>query len=270
MNVRTLFVALLFLPISGCLTAEDDSSEGFRIATTTSMRDSGLLDVLLEEASQIYGIEVEYVAVGTGAALELGRNGDVDALIVHAPEQEEAFIEAGYGSNRTTFAWNSFVLLSPTELPETIDEAFGFVVESEQCFVSRGDDSGTHLKEQSIWRHLNETQGLPVVLDSNGLHPTGSWYYSIGQGMGAAINMAHEKECVTLSDRGTALRFQSDISLDRYEYNESVVHNPYSFLSIQGGDEIKANLLLTYLLNEGQSTIANYTMSGEAAFFIYE
>jgi tungstate transport system substrate-binding protein len=259
---------IVFLGLAGCLSPPQESSADFRIATTTSLRDSGLLDVLIEEFTSLHDVEVEYITVGTGAALNLGVNRDVDALIVHAPDQELAFLDQGHGSNRTQIAWNAFVLLSPVELSEDLDDAFLSIVESEQCFISRGDDSGTHLKEQEIWRRLNTTANLPVFLDSNGYHPSGDWYFSIGQGMGAAINMAHEKNCITFSDRGTALEFQNKISLQRFEYDDVMMHNPYSFISVTGGNEAMSALFLSYLLNEGKATIASYTINGEPAYFV--
>ena len=261
-----ILTGLFLLP--GCLSTPTSEPADFRLATTTSMRDSGLLDLLVEEFEQLHDVDVEYVAVGTGAALHLGENRDVDALIVHAPQQEETFLESGHGYNRTQIAWNAFVLLSPKPLPPTLVDAFQTVVDEERCFVSRGDNSGTHLKEQAIWSELATVSNITLVEDANGVHPVGDWYYSIGQGMGAAINMAHEKGCVTLSDRGTALQFQSSISLDRYEYDDEAVYNPYSFITVTGGNEAIAHRFLEYLLNEGSDTIANYTIGGEAAFFV--
>ena len=234
------------------------------------MRDSGLLDVLIEEFEDLYQTDIEYVAVGTGAALQLGRTGDVDALIVHAPEQEARFIEEGFAEERLPFAYNAFVLLSPIDVNGSIYDAFETIVSEEHCFISRGDDSGTHAKEQAIWRHLNETRNIETVEDSNGLHPTGDWYYSIGQGMGAAINMADEKSCITLSDRGTALQFQQQIDLDRYEFDDVIVSNPYSYLIVSQTNASIAHDFQAYLLNEGRSTIANYTINDEAAFFVYD
>jgi len=234
------------------------------------MRDSGLLDVLIEEFEDLHQTDIEYVAVGTGAALQLGRTGDVDALIVHAPEQEARFIEEGFAEERLPFAYNAFVLLSPIDVNGSIYDAFETIVSEEHCFISRGDDSGTHAKEQAIWRHLNETRNIETVEDSNGLHPTGDWYYSIGQGMGAAINMADEKSCITLSDRGTALQFQQQIDLDRYEFDDVIVSNPYSYLIVSQTNASIAHDFQAYLLNEGRSTIANYTINDEAAFFVYD
>lgn len=269
MRPTVVFLVVLLLPFSGCLAPANEDSTTFRLATTTSMRDSGLLDLLTEEFETMYGLDVEYVAVGTGAALQLGRSGDVDALIVHAPQQEMNFIAEGYGLERIPVAYNAFVLLSPIHLEGSIFDAFETVAENEHCFVSRGDDSGTHAKEQAIWNHLNSTTGLELVEDSNGLHPSGAWYFSIGQGMGAAINMAHEKECITLSDRGTALQFQPQIDLQRYEFNDDIVDNPYSYMIVTSSNHTTAHHFQTYLQSAGQSTIANYTINGDAAFFVY-
>jgi len=261
-----LVTALL---LSGCLGLQEGSTDAdFRLATATSLRDSGLLDVLVEEFETLHGIEVEYVAVGTGAALNLGANRDADALFVHAPEQEEEFLAQGHGVNRTEIAWNAFVLLSPVDLPNTLMEAFSFIVETEHCFVSRGDNSGTHMKEQAVWEHLANTTSLELMEDINGLHPKGDWYRSIGQGMGASINMADEKGCITLSDRGTALHFLPDIDLMLHEYDDPFVHNPYAYLPVTGGNSEASAKFLDYLLNEGRQTIATYTINGQPAFYV--
>ena len=270
MTIRTLVLIALLVPLAGCYAPEESSENVFRVATTTSMRDSGLMDVLMAEFQTIHGADIEYVAVGTGAALRLGEAGDVHALIVHAPEREEAFIEAGFGTNRTEIAWNSFVVLSPINLPSDIHEAFAEVAEREQCFVSRGDGSGTHEKEQAIWQHLNTTTSLPIVTDADGVHPAGDWYMSIGQGMGATINMAYEKRCVTLSDRGTALQFQDRIDLNRYEFENEEVHNPYSLIDVTSQPHPLNTVFRAFLLNEGQDLIRSYAINGEAAFFVHE
>lgn len=272
-DVRIAFVAFLVasVSLSGCLSGEADTSPAdLRLATTTSMRDSGLLDVLLDEFTTLTNYSVEYVAVGTGAALRLGEQGDVDALIVHAPDLETSFVEAGHGTGRTQVAWNAFVLLSPSMNAASLDEAFLDLLNNERCFVSRGDFSGTHEKEQAIWRRLAASHDVELVEDHNGLHPDGDWYFSIGQGMGAAINMADEKRCSTLSDWGTALNFQSQISLNRYTFNDSLLYNPYSYIPVSGVDHPAVDALQTYLLNEGRHTIASFTIEGEHAFFLPE
>ena len=262
-------VVLLFIaPLSGCLTTSNDGQDKLRLATTTSIRDSGLMDVLVEDFESRTDVDVEYVAVGTGAALRLGETGDVDAVIVHSPEQEQQFVDEGFAKEHFNLAHNSFVLLSPSLPTGSVYDAFEHISTSEQCFVSRGDDSGTHAKEQQIWQHLNTTRGLEVVVDANGVHPPGSWYYSIGQGMGAAINMAHEKECTTLSDLGTALAYQDNILLQRYEYDDAFMRNPYSYLIVDELNTTASHTFLSYLQTNGQDVIANYTINGHHAFFV--
>lgn len=267
MRLAVVALLLVLAPSAGCLDASV-SEDSFRLGTTTSMRDSGLLDVLVAEFERSHDVDVEYVAVGTGAALELGRNGDVDALIVHAPEQEATFVNNGYALERVPVARNAFVLLGPTTWEGSIFDAFESVADDAMCFVSRGDNSGTHVKEQTIWRHLNETRNLPLVEDSNGVHPPGDWYFSIGQGMGAAINMADEKGCVTFSDRGTALQFKTTIDLQTSEFNDTIVDNPYSYLIIQSRNTTAAHTFQSFLLGDGKGLIANYTINGEPAFFV--
>ena len=269
MRYKPLAITLLLLTslCSGCLSSEDSDKSTLRLATTTSMRDSGLLDVLVEDYESSAPFTVEYVSVGTGAALILGENKDVDALIVHAPDLEQSFVEQGHGYNRTTITWNRFVLLAPYTESNTIFDAFESIYENQTCFISRGDFSGTHHKEQSIWMHLNETRNLSMIEDANGYRPDGDWYYSIGQGMGAAINMADEKSCATLSDRGTALNFEQQTNLVRTDFSDQILFNPYSFLMVSEMDDTAGNDFLEYLITDGQSIIENYTINQQPAFF---
>ena len=266
-HYHLIIILLLTSIFQGCLSSEESDEITIRLATTTSMRDSGLLDVLIEDFQKNSSYIIEYVAVGTGAALILGENKDVDALIVHAPELETDFIGQGYGYNRTPITWNNFVLLSPDNYSISIYEAFQSIYENETCFISRGDFSGTHHKEQNIWRNLNQTQNIPMIEDVNGYHPGGSWYYSIGQGMGAAINMADEKSCSTLSDRGTALNFAQQITLKRTEFSDQILYNPYSFIFISEMEYIGSEEFLEYLLTDGQNQIKAYTINHESPFF---
>ena len=158
-----IVIFLLLLPtLQGCLQAnEDDEKTTIRLATTTSLRDSGLLSVLLPEFTDETEVHVDVIAVGSGAALSLAENKDVDVLIVHDPIRELEFIENGFAENRTTFAWNRFVLLGPTSVPGNLSETLTWLLENDQCFVSRGDESGTHQKEQTIWSCLLYTSPSP-------------------------------------------------------------------------------------------------------------
>ncbi|DAC36358.1 MAG TPA: solute-binding protein [Candidatus Poseidoniaceae archaeon] len=263
--MRALLAGLLCLLVlsPGCVTPDEDR---MILATTTSMRDSGLLEVLLPAFTNATGHEVDVVAVGTGAALNLGRSGDADVLIVHAPEAEMEFLEEGHGSTRSVFAWNTFVLLTPEPMNGSLFDVLDTLVANEQCFVSRGDASGTHIKEQILWQAWADAGRGDVVEDSSGVHPAGDWYLSIGQGMGAAITMADEKRCVTLSDLGTALFRAETVDLDLQRYDDEVMVNPYSIIPLDGPHAAEAEALRTFLLTEAAQLIDDHTVSGEPMF----
>jgi tungstate transport system substrate-binding protein len=243
---------VLFSGLSGCLEEVEDS-EGLLLATTTSMRDSGLLDELLPAFEKATGIHVSVVAVGTGAALNLGENGDADVLIVHSPQKEIEFIENGFGLSRSTFAWNRFVLVGPNQLDgfSTASEAFSSL--ENECFVSRGDNSGTHIKELEIW-------------EMAGIEP-GDEYLSIGQGMASALNMADELQCWTLSDKGTWLFRSNKLDLEATSWNDNLTLNPYSVIQLKGErseDGIRFNEFI--LSSESQQIINNYSINGKTLF----
>ena len=257
---------LVFTSLSGCISNEE-SSDAMVLATTTSMRDSGLLDELIPAFSEQYGVEIDVIAVGTGAALNLGKTKDADLLIVHAPEKEIQFISDGYAENRTTFAWNRFVILSPEANQETdLLELLNNIIEQEDCFISRGDNSGTHVKEQELWLTASETYGFSLIEEGDQIRPSGEWYYSIGQGMGAAITMADEKNCYTLSDKGTALSRQS-MDLQMIEFDNDLTTNPYSVIPIEGDNYDQASLFVEFLQSDkSQEIIENYSINGQELF----
>ena len=259
--LAVLLGALMLSP--GCVAPDD---ERMILATTTSMRDSGLLDVLLPAFTNATGQEVDVVAVGTGAALNLGRSGDADVLIVHAPEAEATFLKEGHGTSRTVFAWNTFVLLTPEPMNGTLFEVLDAVADEERCFVSRGDASGTHLKEQALWQAWADAGRGEVIEDRSGVHPEGEWYLSIGQGMGAAITMADEKRCVTLSDLGTALFRADTVTLEIQRYGDEVMLNPYSIIPLGGPHAAEAEALRTFMVEDAIPLIEAHTVSGEPMF----
>ena len=137
-----------------------------RLATTTSLRDSGLLSILLPEFTDETGVHVDVIAVGSGAAMSLAQNNDVDVLIVHDPVRELEVIENGFAENRTTFGWSRFVLLGPTIVSGNLNETLTWLLENDRCFISRGDQSGTHQKEQEIWKALSTNR----ILNSLRIH----------------------------------------------------------------------------------------------------
>jgi len=221
------------------------------LATTTSTQDSGLLDVILPDFETRYGAEVEVIAVGTGQAIELGENGDADVILVHARSREDAFVEAGYGVNRQDVMYNDIVIVGPAADPAGIKgltdvaAALNKIAETGSTFISRGDDSGTHTKEQTLW----QASGLPLIkatsiksADKTYVRPQGDWYLSIGQGMGATLTMANEQQAYTLSDRATFLaRTLEGIDLEIMVEGDSRLFNPYGVIQVNPALHSHAN-----------------------------
>jgi tungstate transport system substrate-binding protein len=196
------------------------------LATTTSTNDSGLLDYILPDFEAETGVSVEVIAVGTGQALTLGENGDADVLLVHARAREDAFMDAGHGVRREDVMYNDFVIVGPPDDPANIQgmenaaEAFQAIAAAKAPFVSRGDDSGTHTKEKSIW-------------EAAGMEPSGDWYISAGQGMGAVLTMADEQQAYTLSDRATYLaRTLEGTDLVILVEGDPILFNPYGVIAV--------------------------------------
>lgn len=206
-----------------------------RLATTTSTADSGLLDAILPDFESKFNASVEVIAVGTGQALELGANGDVDVVLVHSRSREDEFVANGGGVNRLDVMYNDFVIVGPEDDPAGIaglttgKEAFAQIAETKAQFVSRGDDSGTHSKEKSIWKAAS----VEPSTDSG-------WYFSIGQGMGETLLFANEKLAYTLADRGTWLAQKENLpnldvmvggaSID--ENSDKSLYNPYGVIPV--------------------------------------
>jgi len=268
MNRLIFAILLLIFPtIQGCLQVEDEHEDStIRLATTTSLRDSGLLAEILPDFTEQTGIQVDVIAVGSGAAMTLAENNDVDVLIVHDPEREIQFIADGFAENRTTFAWNRFVLLGPISMSGSLFEILEWIIETDQCFVSRGDESGTHQKEQALWRMLSNESDIEFVDDSLGYHPVWDGYQSIGQGMGAAITISDELECWTISDRGTALYRQENTNLNIHDLQETILVNPYSILLLDNEHNSSTSALRDFLLSSA-SEIDNYKVNNETLFY---
>ncbi len=236
-----------------------------RLATTTSTENSGLLDSILPVFTEMYGIAVDVVAVGTGAALELGRNGDADVVMVHARSLEDQFVVAGYGVNRRDIMYNDFIILGPADDPAgiadaaSVSDAMSRIAAAEVVFISRGDNSGTHNRELQLW----ETAGIA---------PAGRWYREVGQGMGAVIAIADEEEAYTLADRGTFLSFRGDIALEVLTEGDQALFNPYGIIAVNPALHERANYigamaLIAFLTSpEGQSRIGAFRVEGEALF----
>jgi tungstate transport system substrate-binding protein len=196
------------------------------LATTTSTEDSGLLEYLLPDFENQTGIRVNVIAVGTGQALKLGEDGNADVLLVHSPAREVAFMDAGHGVRREPVMYNDFVIVGPESDPGGLSgmsssvDAFKKLAQGEVAFTSRGDDSGTHTKEKSIWASAE-------------IEPAGSWYVSAGQGMGEVLTMAEEQQSYTLSDRATYLaRKKQGLKLVIWVEGDKSLFNPYGVIAV--------------------------------------
>lgn len=260
-KITILFVSVAFL-LSGTVTAQ----ERLRLATTTSTENSGLLEALHPPFETEHNVKVDVIAVGTGKALRLGENGDVDVLMVHAPAAEQAFMEMGFGRERLPVMHNDFVLIGPPGDPAgvrsavSIADAMHKIAGGSSAFISRGDDSGTHRKEMSLWQ-------------TAGLEPGGEAYLQVGQGMGAVIKIADDKQAYTLTDRGTYLAFRDKVALEIVYAGDEALFNPYHviLLNEEKHPHINAGLAKRYAgfvrSPEGQKIIADFRIAGEQLFY---
>ena len=200
------------------------------LQTTTSPRDTGLLDMLLPLFRAESGVEVKVVAVGSGQALENARRGDGEVIIAHSPEAEEAFVAEGFGVVRKPLMENDFVFVGPPSDPAGVKsamsaaEALRKIAEKKAVFVSRGDESGTHVKERALWKAAG--------LDPAAADPSGAWYVRAGLGMAAALRMSDEKQAYTLTDRGTYLSQQAKLKLDLLYQGDPALVNRYSVIVV--------------------------------------
>ena len=263
--IRIAMLAGLYLVLSLTAVAGNDANSLLRLATTTSTANSGLMDYLLPEFKKDTAIEVQTIAVGTGKALRLGREGDVDIVLVHARNAEQAFIDAGYGAERFDVMYNDFVLIGPPDDPaqistsQSVIEALQKILAIKSPFISRGDDSGTHKKELSLWRKTDNS-------------PQGDWYKSVGQGMGKVIQIANELGAYTMTDRGTWLAYQSKSNLALLYQGDPPLFNPYGIIAVNPVRHSHVNhegaeRLINWLIsNKGQRLIGEFTVKGEQLF----
>ncbi|MCF6464260.1 substrate-binding domain-containing protein [Clostridium sp. Cult1] len=206
---------------------EDKTGGRIILSTTTSTQDSGLLDYILPVFEEETGIEVDVVAVGTGKALQMGRDGDADILLVHAKESEEEFVAEGYGKERKDVMYNDFILIGPKDDPLKLKEnspnnilgGLKTIAENESIFVSRGDDSGTHKKELSIWKEAE-------------IEPAGEWYLEAGSGMGDVLKITDEKQGYTITDRATYLSMKDTLDLDIIIEGDENLFNQYGIIPV--------------------------------------
>ena len=244
------------------------AGEFITVASTTSTQNAGLFDRLLPLFEAETGIEVRVVAVGTGQALRLARNGDADLLLVHDQPSEEAFVAEGHGSQRFDLMYNDFVLVGPAHDPAGIADAgdaaaaLGLIAAAQAPFVSRGDDSGTHRRERALW--------AAVGLDPSGA--SGTWYREAGQGMGATLNTASMMEAYTLADRGTWLKMRGRLDLRLLVEGDAGLRNQYgvTLVSPEKHPHVKAALARRFaewlISRAGQVAIDGFTIDGERPF----
>ncbi len=260
-----VFSILTFLFWALCAQAGETT---LTLASTTSTQNSGLYEHILPMFEAETGIHVNVIAVGTGQALRIARNGDADVLIVHHRPSEEAFVAEGYGVKRFELMYNDFVIIGPKSDPAgirsqgSVEGAFRQIAAAKALFVSRGDDSGTHKKEREIWK-------------SAGIEPQGDWYREIGSGMGAALNMVAVTDGYTLSDRGTWLSFGNKQNLDLLFSGVAGLRNPYSVVVVNDKKfpHVKteaANTFVDWLLSDhGQEAIGAFRVQNQQLFCPY-
>lgn len=249
-------VLLVAFSIVGCSRQQSQPKE-ITLATTTSTQDSGLLEVLVPAFQRQTGIKVKVVAVGSGQALELGRRGDADVVLSHSPDAEKRFIEEGWGTERLAVMHNDFIIVGPADDPAGIKgkttavDAFKSIADNRLPFVSRGDESGTHQMERTIWKEA-------------GVDPKGGWYIRAGTSMAQALRMANEKIAYLLCDRSTYLALKKELELVVLLEGDDRLLNRYSVITVNKArhphvHHEEANRFARFLLSpEGQKMIGAF------------
>ena len=293
MRGRWIWFVAGVLILGICATSVSGAEKVIKMSTTTSTENSGLLDLLLPQFTRDTGIQVKVVAKGTGAAIRDGMDGNVDVIFVHAKAREEKFVADGYGTYRLGVMHNDFVIIGPAADPAGIkgtrDAAVALtkIAMTKGKFISRGDDSGTHTKEQELWK----TTGVPLKTERTEivkkgqkktvsfLHPEGlgTWYLSIGQGMGKTLTYAEEKQAYTMTDRGTYLKYKlgrkQGLDLEILCEGDERLFNPYGIIPINPKmyPHVKfdwADTLAKWLVSpKARVLIAEYKIQGQQAFF---
>ena len=270
MRIASALAALLLVvgfltTLTGCSTSATEAQppqQRLRVATTTSLYDTGLWGYLEPMFEEKYGVELDVMYAGTGKALEYGRRGDVHIITVHSKARELEFIAEGYGVERVPFAYNYFLVVGPETDPAGIkgltpEKAFEKLMDTGSVsFVSRGDDSGTHSREKAIW--------AAAGYDYETVRGAGSWYIEAGTGMGATLMMASEKQAYTITDMGTYLAYKGKLELVPVVDKGGILLNVYSAIAVNADIAGEANFemannLITFLTSPDiQELIGNY------------
>jgi len=268
MLFRTTMIAAILILCAG-LTSAKAEPDFITVASTTSTQNSGLFKILLPAFKKQSGIDVRVVAVGTGQAIRLARNGDADVLFVHHKPSEEKFVAEGFGVKRHDVMYNDFVIVGPKADPAGIRglkdalQAFHKIADSKSIFASRGDDSGTNKKERGLWK----AAGIDAESAS------GTWYRETGSGMGATLNTAASMEAYSLSDRGTWLSFKNRQGLELLSFGDKKLFNPYGVILVNKAKHphvksAQGQAFIDWLVSaEGQKVIGGYSIGGEQLFF---
>lgn len=261
-------LCLSLLPLQGSVATESNNETLVRLATTTSTENSGLLGALLPTFEKDTGYKVHTIAVGTGKALRMGRDGDVDVLLVHALKAEKTFIAEGHGEARFDVMYNDFVIVGPKKdaanvaTTKTIAAALDAIYNTNNKFISRGDDSGTHKKEQGLWKAAHNQPDTKKD----------RWYLEAGQGMGKVLQMAGELDAYTITDRGTWLAYKSKSPLKIVFEGDTQLFNPYGIIAVSPKkypdlNNAGAQSLIKWITSEkGQKMIGEFKVSGKVLF----
>jgi tungstate transport system substrate-binding protein len=267
-KIFTLLLVVFLSSLAAC-SRTSPSNSNLLLVSTTSTQDSGLLDVLLPAFSKATGVHVQLVAVGSGQALKLGEQGNADVLLVHSPAAENDFMAKGFGIDRRLVMHNDFVIVGPKSDPASLHtqttavNSFKGIFTSASTFVSRGDNSGTNVKELSLWK-------------SAGLDPLKqNWYLESGQGQGATLSIASEKQAYALTDRGTFLAYKANIDLIILFEHDPVLLNIYHVITVnpQKWPHVNvqaAKVFADYLTSQaGQDIIRNFGVEkyGQPSFY---
>ena len=271
MSRKKIFIGILTIILTMTLTISAQAkSKSLMMATTTSTDNTGLLDYLIPHFEKETGISLKWTATGTGKALKLGQNCDVDVLLVHAPPAEKKYIANGYGKDRRQVMYNDFVIIGPENDPagikgKSISDALNVIKSKQAVFMSRGDDSGTHKKENLLWKNA----GIQ-------LPDKEKWYVQTGQGMLATINVAQERNDYTMTDRGTYIKYQStkdgNAPLKILVEGDSILLNQYSVLTLDPKNcpNVKYDLALKFsdwmASQNAQSLIKDFRLLGQKLF----
>jgi len=267
--IKALIAALLF-SLSLVTACGKEDKNVLMMATTTSTDNTGLLDYLKPEFKKDTGIDLRWVAVGTGKALQMGQNCDVDVLLVHAPDSEKKFMDTGFGLNRTQIMYNDFIIIGPAGDPakikgKTVKDAMKTIRAKKVVFASRGDKSGTHVLEQKLWKE----SGIALPEKE-------SWYMSTGQGMIETIKVAAEKNGYTITDRGTYIKYEASMqgkpALVILVENDNILFNQYSAIVINPEKCAKAKKdyaekFVSWIVSDKvQKLIADFKLEGKQLF----